>query len=68
MAKGKERRLGLWSKRNDDDDVYYYMCRRLKLEGETENMGTIVTTMMMMMGTMGFTLFTVTRKERERWV
>ena len=22
-----------------DDDVYYYMCWRLKLEGETENMG-----------------------------
>ena len=23
----------------DDDDVYYYNCWRLKLEGETENMG-----------------------------
>ena len=23
----------------DDDDVYYYICWRLKLEGETENMG-----------------------------
>ena len=23
----------------DDDDVYYYMRWRLKLEGETENMG-----------------------------
>ena len=23
----------------DDDDVYYYICERLKLEGETENMG-----------------------------
>ena len=22
-----------------DDDVYYYMCWRLKLEGESENMG-----------------------------
>jgi hypothetical protein len=22
-----------------DDDVYYYICWRLKLEGETENMG-----------------------------
>ena len=22
-----------------DDDVYYYICERLKLEGETENMG-----------------------------
>ena len=22
-----------------DDDVYYYICQRLKLEGETENMG-----------------------------
>ena len=22
-----------------DDDVYYYMCWRLKLEGETEKMG-----------------------------
>ena len=22
----------------DDDDVYYYICERLKLEGETENM------------------------------
>ena len=22
----------------DDDDVYYYNCQRLKLEGETENM------------------------------
>ena len=21
------------------DDVYYYICQRLKLEGETENMG-----------------------------
>ena len=24
---------------DDDDDVYYYMRWRLKLEGETENMG-----------------------------
>ena len=24
---------------SDDDDVYYYICWRLKLEGETENMG-----------------------------
>ena len=24
---------------SDDDDVYYYMRWRLKLEGETENMG-----------------------------
>ena len=24
---------------DDDDDVYYYICERLKLEGETENMG-----------------------------
>ena len=23
----------------DDDDVYYYIGERLKLEGETENMG-----------------------------
>ena len=23
----------------DDDDVYYYVGERLKLEGETENMG-----------------------------
>ena len=29
----------------DDDDVYYYIGERLKLEGETENMGV----MMMMM-------------------
>ena len=27
------------SPQNDDDDVYYYICWRLKLEGETENMG-----------------------------
>ena len=25
--------------RDDDDDVYYYIRWRLKLEGETENMG-----------------------------
>ena len=24
---------------DDDDDVYYYIGERLKLEGETENMG-----------------------------
>ena len=24
---------------NDDDDIYYYTGERLKLEGETENMG-----------------------------
>ena len=24
---------------HDDDDVYYYIGERLKLEGETENMG-----------------------------
>ena len=24
---------------DNDDDVYYYICWRLKLEGETENMG-----------------------------
>ena len=24
---------------DDDDDVHYYICWRLKLEGETENMG-----------------------------
>ena len=24
---------------DDDDDVYYYICERLKLEGETENKG-----------------------------
>ena len=24
---------------DDDDVVYYYICQRLKLEGETENMG-----------------------------
>ena len=24
---------------DDDDDVYYYICWRLKLAGETENMG-----------------------------
>ena len=23
----------------EDDDVYYYICWKLKLEGETENMG-----------------------------
>ena len=23
---------------HDDDDIYYYTCWRLKLEGETENM------------------------------
>ena len=22
-----------------DDDVYYYICKRLKLEGQTKNMG-----------------------------
>ena len=27
------------SPQNDDDDVYYYIRWRLKLEGETENMG-----------------------------
>ena len=27
------------SVRDDDDDVYYYIRWRLKLEGETENMG-----------------------------
>ena len=26
-------------KEDDDDDVYYYIRWRLKLEGETENMG-----------------------------
>ena len=30
-------RRGTYS--DDDDDVYYYICWRLKLEGETENMG-----------------------------
>ena len=25
------------SRLDDDDDVYYYICWRLKLEGETEN-------------------------------
>ena len=25
--------------RRVDDDVYYYICQRLKLEGETENVG-----------------------------
>ena len=25
----------------DDDDVYYYICWRLKLEGETENVGAV---------------------------
>ena len=25
--------------RNDDDDVYCCICQRLRLEGETENMG-----------------------------
>ena len=28
-----------WTKVFDDDDVYYYIRWRLKLEGETENMG-----------------------------
>ena len=27
------------SAHDDDDDVYYYIRWRLKLEGETENMG-----------------------------
>ena len=26
---------------DDDDDVYYYIRWRLKLEGETENMGVL---------------------------
>ena len=29
----------MWGARADDDDVYYYIRWRLKLEGETENMG-----------------------------
>ena len=34
---GPERRSPRYH--DDDDDVYYYSCWRLKLEGETENMG-----------------------------
>ena len=34
-------RESLWQHSSlfDDDDVYYHICWRLKLEGETENMG-----------------------------
>ena len=30
---------GMARKKSDDDDVYYNICWRLKLEGETENIG-----------------------------
>ena len=35
--------------RDDDDDVYYYIRWRLKLEGETENMGVCTKERKMMM-------------------
>ena len=39
---GRSATLRRWCQRrslHDDDDVYYYMRWRLKLEGKTENMG-----------------------------
>ena len=37
-------RESLWQHSSlfDDDDVYYYICWRLKLEGETENTGVVI--------------------------
>ena len=35
----RDRRRGGLPGPSDDDDVYHYICWRLKLEGETGNMG-----------------------------
>ena len=45
------------STRDDDDDVYYYIRWRLKLEGETENMGVCPKERKVMMMMMFITIF-----------
>ena len=46
LAASSHWKVEVWGKRgselhfaNDDDDVYYYIGERLKLEGETEKKG-----------------------------